>query len=55
MVASSQTRGSHIFVINYFYECEIVGMQSNDFEHVYEKVKEAKARKTQKEMHKCYR
>lgn len=40
LIASSQTRGSHFFGINYFCECKITGMQPNEFESMYEKVKE---------------
>ena len=54
LVASSQTRGSHILGINYFCECKIVGMQPNEFEPVYEKVKEVETRKPQKDMHKNF-
>ena len=52
LVASSQTRESHIFGINYLCECKFAGMKPNEFEHVHEKVKEAETRKTQKEIHK---
>jgi len=54
LTSSAQTRGSHIFGINYFCECKIAGMQPKEFEPVYEKVKGAKARQARKEMHKDF-
>ena len=52
LVASTQTRKSHIFGINYLCECTFAGMKLNEIEPEHEKVKEEEARKTQKEIHK---
>jgi len=54
LVTSSQTRESHIFGTNYLCECKIAGMQPNEFEPMYEKVKEVEERKPQKEVHKDF-